>query len=46
MKKSIIALAVVFLIIVGIVLWVVGSTDAKYLEQQDISVDVPDTFEK
>ena len=46
MKKSIIALAVLLLIIMGIVFWVVGSTDAKHLEQQEITDEVPDTFEK
>ena len=46
MKKSVIALLVLLLVLVGIVFWVVGSTDAKHLEQQDISVDVKDTFEK
>jgi hypothetical protein len=46
MKKSVIALLVLLLVLGGIVFWVVGSTDAKHLEQQEISVEVPDTFEK
>ena len=46
MKKPIIALLALLLVLGGIVLWVVGSTDAKHLEQQDISVEVKDTFEK
>jgi len=46
MKKSVIALLVLLLVLAGIVFWVVGSTDAKHLEQQEITVEVPDTFEK
>lgn len=46
MKKSAIALLVVLLVLASIALWVVGSTDAKHLEQQETNVEVPDTFEK
>lgn len=46
MKKSVIALLILLLVLGGIVLWVVGSTDAKHLKQQEITVEVPDTFEK
>ena len=46
MKKSLVALLIALLAIMGIVFWVVGSTDAKHLQQQEITVDLPETFEK
>ena len=46
MKKIAIALLALLVLIIGIMLWVVSSTNAKHLEQQEITVDLPDTFEK
>ncbi|NNC36295.1 MAG: hypothetical protein HKO02_02475 [Hyphomonadaceae bacterium] len=46
MKKTAIALLALLVLIVGVVFWVVSSTNAKHLEQQDITVELPDTFEK
>lgn len=46
MKKPVIALLVLLFLLGGISLWLVASTDAKHLEQQEITVEIPDTFEK
>ena len=46
MKKPVIALLLLLGLLGGLALWLVGSTDAKHLEQQEITVEIPDTFEK
>lgn len=46
MKKSQILTALVLIALIGVGLWLYRGADAKHLERQPVSVDVPDTFEK
>ncbi len=46
MKKSLIALIVGALVLLGGFVWLLSGADAKNLERQDVVVDVSDTFEK
>ena len=46
MKKPVLALLILLVLLGGLAFWLVGSTDAKHLEQSEVTVEIPDTFEK
>jgi hypothetical protein len=46
MKKPVLALLILLFLLGGLAFWLVGSTDAKHLEQQEIVQEIPDTFER
>ena len=46
MKKTIIILLGLVLLLAGFSIWLVNRTNPSQLNQQEVSVDVQDTFEK
>jgi len=46
MKKLRLILALLAIVFIGLLFWLLRGADAQNLNQQDIVVDVPDTFEK
>ena len=46
MKKPLLALFLLLFVLGGLAFWLVGGTDAKHLEQQEITEELPDTFER
>ncbi|MBL4870720.1 MAG: hypothetical protein JKX72_07180 [Robiginitomaculum sp.] len=46
MKKPKTLPVLIIFALIGISIWLVRGTDAKHITRQDVTIDVPDTFQK